>query len=138
MPTTSKDVAESLGKPQIARLKNLGTGMKVGVVSGNRLLIKAVNPYTDLDRVEAEGKLYIPKSVKKDNTPLPSTGIVLKIGEEVSLADREIYKEGTAVLFSKFAGHDFVVDEEDLKIMEVNEILCTIEFTEPVAHVIED
>lgn len=131
---TSQDVQERIGKPQLLRLKALGSGVRVERVLGNRVLIKAITPFTDLDRVEKEGKLYIPKAVKDANTPLPSTGLVIEVGLGVSADQAELLR-GAAVMFSKFAGSDFVVDEEDFKILDVPEILCILAFDEPVVPI---
>lgn len=136
MPT-SKEVQESIPSPQSLRLKALGDKVRVGVVMGNRILVKAIEPYTDMDRVEKAGLLYIPDSVKTSNKPLPSTGMVVEIGREVSDDDARILT-GAAILFSKFAGHDFIVQEEDFKLIDVNEVLCTLEYDEPVVPVKEE
>lgn len=72
-----------IGKPQIARLKALGTGLKVGQVLGSRVLAIAVEPETEMDRVEQEGLIHIPKPIKKDNTPMPTTGIVVQCGPDI-------------------------------------------------------
>lgn len=72
-----------IGKPQIARLKALGSGLKVGQVLGARVLAIAVEPETELDRVEREGLIAFPKAVKKENTPLPTTGIVIALGPDI-------------------------------------------------------
>lgn len=135
MPT-SKEVQAAMSKPQILRLKQLGKGMKVGHVLGARVLIKTVIPWTQMDEVEKEGILVVPKSVRDDNTPLPSTGFVIEIGRDVEDEMARIL-EGAAVMFSKFAGADFVIDEEDFKILDVAEIMCTIEFAEssPIAPI---
>lgn len=133
MPT-SAEVQKAIGKPQIARLKALGSGAHVQVVLGNRVLIKTITPWTEGDRVEKEGLLYLPEDVKKANTPLPSTGIVVQVGRGVSPEDAELL-EGAAVMFSKFAGSDFIVSEEEYKILEVPEVMCVISFDDPVVPV---
>lgn len=136
MPT-SAEVQKAISKPQLSRLKSLGEGLEVGAVMGNRVLIKKIQPFTDLDRVEKEGRLYIPPGVKKDNTPLPSTGIVIGIGRDVSAEDSKLLDDA-AVLFSKFAGHDFVVEGEDLMILDVSEVLCTIILKDKIVPVLNE
>lgn len=120
------DLAElrktAVAKPQVAKLKMLGEGLKVGVVLGRRVLVKPVIPFTDADRVEKEGRLIIPEQVKKDNTPLPSTGVIVQLGTQVK---EEELQEGTGVCFSKFGGTQFVFDKEDYLILNVDEIMCT-------------
>lgn len=136
----AKDLLKGLGRPQTARLKQLGSGIKITAVLGNRVLIKTIQPYTDLDRVEKEGLLYVPEGVKKDNTPMPSTGIIVMQGDDV-VDTRGRLGEGTAVMFSKFAGSDFVVDEQDFKILDVPEIMAVLgmeEAAEPVMVKAED
>jgi len=140
-----KDLAAAIGKPQIARLKQIGSGIRVGQVLGARVLVKTVTARTDLDRVEEQGLIKIPIWVKKENTPLPTTGIVLLVGPEVACrqcgrpsfdhkqdwgGDCESYDpfvhEGDMVMYPKFSGSDFQIEEEDLRIMEAAEILCTL------------
>jgi co-chaperonin GroES (HSP10) len=67
--------------PQVNRLKDLGMGLKMGRVFGTRVLVQPVNPFTEVDRLEKEGLLYAPKNAKDQATPLPSTGVVLQLGE---------------------------------------------------------
>lgn len=130
-----KHLQEVLGPPQIAKLKALGKGILIGKVLGMRVLVKTISPFTKMDEVEKQGLLYIPESVKQQNEPLPSTGIVLQVGEEVkqSPAYSAVLTEGTAVMFSKFAGTSFVVEEETgFRVLDVSEIMCTLEIDEGV------
>lgn len=121
------EVATVSGKPQMSRLKALGTGIKVGKVLGPRVLVKTVLPFTDADRVEKEGLIKVPDWVKKENTPLPTTGIVVAVGPDV-----QGLQEGDMILFGKFAGVDFVIEEQDMRIIHMNEVLCTLVDTEEV------
>lgn len=142
----SKDIAELLGKPIIARLKDLGSGLKVGKVLGRRVLVKTVIPFTQMDQVEREGLLTVPKWVKRDNTPMPSTGVVVQLGNE--LIDQYMMRaavdhakspdcwpiqEGSLIMFSKFAGTDFMIEEEGFRILDEREVLCTLEMVKPDA-----
>lgn len=79
----TRTVQGLIGKPQIARLKALGSGLKVGQVLGSRVLAIAVEPETEMDRVEQTGLIHIPKDVKKENTPMPTTGIVIQCGPDI-------------------------------------------------------
>lgn len=137
---------EALKRPQSAKLKQMGKGWRVGQVSGARLLVKTVKPWTVADEVEKKGVLYVPETVKDANTPLPSIGLVVQLGTGIVEVDSwddcmapEIVandlklKEGVAVMFSKFAGADITVEEEDFRIISYKEILCTLELTDPVA-----
>ncbi len=150
----NKDLAAAIGKPQIARLKQIGSGIKVGQVLGARVLVKTVTARTEMDRVEEQGLIHLPKWVKKENTPLPTTGIVIAVGPGVlcrlcgqpyyehSHADVGIVNargcslyqppiaEGDMVMYPKFSGSDFTIEEEDLRILEAADILCTLVDTE--------
>lgn len=137
MPT-SAEVRSAMGKPELAKLKALGEHCKIERVLGNRVLIATVTPFTDMDRVQKEGTLYIPDTIKKENTPLPSTGFIVQVGDGVSPEDREKLVEGTAVMFSKFAGSDWIVETEAYKILDIQEIMAIITFAEPVVPVTED
>src|SRR5262245_33594814 len=99
-----------------ARLKELGSGIKVGRVLGTRVLVKPVTPFTEMDRLEKEGLLYAPKHVKEELTPRPTTGVVVAVGQRVTLVS-----EGDMVMFSKFAGMDFLIEEEQLRIVHVDD-----------------
>jgi hypothetical protein len=117
---------------------------------GARLLVKTTAARTDLDRVEEEGHIIIPKWVKRDNAPLPTTGIVLLVGPDVpcstcSQPERlhrdgyldcgtftPIIGEGDMIMYPKFAGSDLRIEEEDLRILEAVEVLCTLVDTQQV------
>ena len=147
MPS-SHDLKETLSRAQVTKLKALGTGIKVDKVMGERLLIKLVHSFTDMDRVEKEGLLHIPKTAKDANQPLPSTGIVVQLGEELQEAyivkygiNRPIsdpdntpwpIEPGSMVMFSRFSGTDFRVDEEQFRILDINEVMCTLTDTQGV------
>lgn len=120
-----RELTAAVGKPQIARLKQVGKGVKLGVVLGDRVLVKPIIPYTELDEIEKKGLLYMPDSVKKDNTPLPSTGIVVALGLGVSSEARQYLAEGTGVLFGKYAGTDIVIDGGEFKVFNISDIMCT-------------
>lgn len=75
--------------------------------------------------------IHIPKTARDANQPLPSTGIVVKLGDSFRYLERDPealneLNEGDMVLFSRFAGTDFRVDEEQFRILEENEIMCTL------------
>lgn len=122
----SKDIKAVMGKPQLLKLKEVAKGIKVDQVLGNRVLVRKVVPYTEMDEVEQKGLLFIPETVKEANTPLPSTGIVVQLGLGVSSEARQLLPEGTAVMFSRYAGSDVIVDQDEFRIMEVPEIMCTL------------
>ena len=93
---------------------------------GSRVLVKTVTPRTKMDEVEEKGMLYIPKSVKEQNTPMPTTGIILQLGAYANMNDDITLQVGDMVMFPKFSGCDFNIEEEDLRILEASEILCTL------------
>lgn len=117
-----------LTRPQIDRLKQLTNDLKVGYVLGDRVLVKLVEPFTDMDRVEKEGRLIIPETVKEANQPMPTTGVVVAIGAGVN---SPYIAEGDMIMFSRFAGSDCYFNEEHFRIMEIREVLCTLHETRP-------
>lgn len=124
-----EDLIDAVGKPNATRLKALGLGLRVGKVLGDRVLVRAVIPFTELDRVEKEGFLYVPPSVKKANTPPPSTGIVIQVGPLV-----KDLTPGDMIMFSQHAGGDYKIDREDFKILEEREVMCTLEEAQEVVQ----
>jgi len=135
----TRDLKAAIGKPQVQKLKALGKGIRVSRVLGRRVLVKTVIPYTEADEVEKKGLLVVPEWVKKENTPLPSTGIVVTLGDECTEQDRNALCEGAMVLFSKYAGSDVIVEEENFRVLEVPEIMAVLEDVEKViAPVVEN
>lgn len=120
-----------LTKPQIARLKQLTNGLRVGKVIGARVLVKVVEPYTEMDRVEKEGVLFIPETARDANTPLPTTGVVVAVGDVFDIA------EGDMIMFSKFAGSDCYFNEECFRILDEREVLCTLVEAADVGPVVQ-
>ena len=94
--------------------------------------MQPVTPYTAMDDVEKKGTLVIPQTVKEKNTPRPSTGLVVKAGEGLSMSERSIFYEGVAVAFGKFSGTDMVFDTVEYKILDLDDILCTLIDTDDV------
>lgn len=126
----SKEVRATLTKPQIARLKQMTAGLRVGRVLGERVLVKLAIPYTEMDRLEKEGLVVIPETARDANTPMPTTGVVVATGEAVG----ELH-EGDMIMFSKYAGTDAIFNEEEFRILEEREVLCTLVTDEPLAPV---
>ena len=116
-----KDALAEKAKPQSLRFKELGTGLRVGRVIGNRLLVKTVEDLTAMDQAQKSG-LYIPKAVKDANKPMPSKGVVVAVGEGASPE----WHEGDMVLFGKYTGTDFACNEQDFRIVNADEVLCTL------------
>lgn len=130
MPTT-EELRGLVGRAEITKLKMLGTGLEVDRVLGRRVLIKEVEPETIMDRLEKEAVLVFTAQLKKDNTPRASTGIVVKVGEAYAGLGMSPVEEGEMILFSKYAGVSFSVDEESgYRIIDENEIICTFKRAE--------
>lgn len=136
------DIRQSLSKPVAMRLKEIGKGLRVGLVLGKRVLVRAVEPWTEIDEVQSRTNLVIPRHIKRDNTPPPSTGVVVQLGEglidEYKIAygpGRDPYtpwplQEGTMVLFPKLSGTDYAIGGEQFRILAVEEIVATLEISE--------
>lgn len=129
--------------PKIHRFKELGTGLKVGRVIGDRVLVKTIIDETKLDEVEKKGLLYIPEGKKAEYTPLPSKGVVIAVGDGVPYVFwiwyvfyfllfwlnsdvHRVLKEGDMILFGKYTGTDFRCEEQDFRIIPREETLCTL------------
>lgn len=128
----SKELKGILNKAQIAKLKQLTNDLQVGRVIGDRILVKLVESYTEMDEVEKKGLLVIPDSVREANQPMPTTGIVVAVGD-LQLVYNDIngrmdapVREGDMVMFSKFAGSECYFNNEHFRIMEMKEVLCTL------------
>src|SRR5579883_2479776 len=123
-------------KPEAARLKALGKGVRVREVLGPRVLIRTIEPWTEMDEVEKSGLLKLPEWVKRANMPLPQMGIVVQLGEEArSRVEERTLSVGGYVMFSKFAGIDFKVQMEDFRICMLDEIIATFEVDDPTVFI---
>lgn len=105
-------------------------GLQVGKVLGDRVLVKLADPFTEMDRVEKEGILFIPETTREQNTPLPTTGVVVAVGDGIYGMIKPLC-EGDMILFSKYAGTDIYLNEEAFRIMDTREVLCTLVETNP-------
>lgn len=102
-----------------------------------------------MDRLEKSGLLVVPETARDENTPLPTTGVVIatgrmncawcgglwhenqeKGGTFIEHDYVPLVEEGDMIMFSKYAGCDVYFNEEAFRIMETREILCTLEATE--------
>jgi co-chaperonin GroES (HSP10) len=117
---TSKDIQESLGHPTIERLRDVKGGLRVKCVVGPRVLVRPVHPDTELNNAKKLG-LVIPEHIEKANVPPPSTGVIVLVG------DTDAYHPGEMILFSQFAGANFLINREEYKILDVNEIWAILE-----------
>lgn len=96
--------------------------------------MQTVMPYTAMDEVEKKGLLYIPEAVRDQNTPMPTTGIVVQVGQLPPLL-AEVVKAGTMVMFPKFSGSDVVIEERDYRIVDAADVLCTLEGVDEVVPI---
>ncbi len=136
-----EEVRRMIPLPEINKLKQVALGIEIDRLFGRRILVETIEPYTYADELQAKGLVYIPKDVKKENTPLPSTGIVMAVGDKIE-ADNPI-QPGAMVMFSKHCGVDFVFREDKSKfdetkkwrILDIDEVMCTLRSTndEPLA-----
>ncbi len=123
---TPNEARQLISTPQLNRLKDLGMGFKMGATLGRRVLVQPVEPFTEMDEVEKKGLLHIPESVKKQNTPLPTTGVVLSHGHLLTDQERALMPEGCGIMFGKYSGTECVVAHVTYRIVPFDEILCTV------------
>jgi co-chaperonin GroES (HSP10) len=131
----SNEQRQALGKPYLQKLKDLGMGLSMDRVLGDRVLIMPITPFTEMDKVEKAGLLFIPDSARDINTPPPTTGEVIMVGPEVG----SVITIGEAVMFSRFAGMDIMLDNVAMKLVHINEIACVLKAANPDAiELVED
>lgn len=132
----SNEQRQAVGKPYLQKLKDLGMGLEMDRVLGDRVLIMPITPFTEADRMEKAGLIVVPESVKDANIPPPTTGEVVMIGPEVNqegqLPGSEI-NIGEFVMFSRFAGMDIMLDNVAMKLVHANEIACVLKAKNPDA-----
>jgi len=89
---------------------------------GNKLVIKKLEA-----KDKTEGGIYLPSGSQEK----PLEGMVLAISPSAlnEKGDRQKIdlKEGDIVIYSKYAGTEIKVDNEDLLILSENEILAVVE-----------
>lgn len=132
----SAEQRQAVTRPQLMRLKDLGTGYAMKRVLADRVLIAPIEAFTDVDRLEKEGLIYAPTAVKDTNKPMPTTGKVIMVGPEVPLDPlnpAQMLVEGDVVMFSKYAGMDIELNGESFKLLRYAEIACVIQETDPGA-----
>lgn len=141
---TKRDLFALQNKPSVLKFKALSDGLAVKSVMGKRILVIPIESYTDMDRVEKSGKLFIPESVREKNQPPPSSGVVVQIGTGCDCDENKdengelIVREGSMVLFSKYAGAEFIIDQKSYKVLDLVEVLCTLEDTKGAVALIKE
>lgn len=112
--------------------------------------MKTVKPYTAMDRAKDSG-LHLPESAVKEHELMPSTGIIIELGNslvtywynndtfEKIKEPNEDFAVGDMIMFSRYAGTTFNIENEDFRILDVKEVMCKLEATEegklPYEHV---
>lgn len=118
--------------PELHKLKQIAMGVEIDMLFGKRVLAECIEPMTKMDTLQKSGLLYTPAQVKKDNTPMPTTGIVMGLGAELD-PDGPV-KVGSMIMFSKHSGSDFIFTDENEKedstkkwrILDIEEVICTL------------
>lgn len=124
----SREQRQATIKPYLQKLKDLGAGLTMNRCLGTRVLIMPITPFTDMDRLEKEGLLIMPEKEKETNTPPPSTGEVLMIGPDVTSV-----QVGEAVMFSRYAGMQIMLDRANMLLVDEREIACVLNVENPDA-----
>ena len=129
---THQDALRLIPVPELHKLKQIALGIEIDRLFGTRILAECIEPHTKMDSAYKNSGIVIPATVKKDNTPMPSTGIVMGLGAEVDPAGP--IQVGSMVMFSKHSGTEFVFTDDDAKqdstkrwrILDITEVICTL------------
>ena len=102
--------------------------------TGWRLLIL---PYRG--KGQTEGGIYLPDKIVEENSVSTQVGYVLKVGElaygdKTKFPDGPWCKKGNWVMFARYAGSRFRIDGGEVRILNDDEILATIQSPEDVLH----
>ena len=92
-----------------------------------------IKPFFDkivVKAVEAETKtssgLFLPDSAKEK----PQTAIVIAVGPGGVIEGKEIQmqvKKGDKILYNKYSGNDFKIDDQEVTIIKQSDVLAVIE-----------
>ncbi len=85
---------------------------------GNRLLVKAIK-----EEEMTKSGIILPETIDKEKK---AQGEIVALGIGKKLARLEL-KAGDKVIFSKYAGEEIKMDNEDFKILNYDEVLAVIE-----------
>lgn len=119
----SQQVKQELGLPQKMRLKTVGKGVFVKKVLGARLLVRQVIPWTEADEFEKKSGLVLPSAAKAAATPIATYGPIVQVGDGCKYE----WQVEDLVLFGKFSGMDFSMQNDDFRILHEEEILCVLD-----------
>lgn len=123
---TSEDIRRAMPRPEVLKMRIIADGLEVDTVGPGRLLVEPVEPKTKLDDYEAEGLIVVPKAVKEEHTPPPSTGLVIAVGDDVP----PIFAAGTMVMFSHYAAKAFEINKKQYFVLDWKDIACTLKAIE--------
>ena len=138
----AQEAVAGLGKAYVDRADLVLDPGKIGenlldrmpAPTGWRLLIL---PYRG--KGQTEGGIYLPDKVVEENSVSTQVGYVLKVGElaygdETKFPDGPWCKKGDWVMFARYAGSRFRIDGGEVRILNDDEILATIQSPEDVLH----
>ena len=138
----AQEAVAGLGKAYVDRADLVLDPGKIGenlldrmpAPTGWRLLIL---PYRG--KGKTEGGIYLPNTVVEENSVSTQVGYVLKVGElaygdKTKFPDGPWCKKGNWVMFARYAGSRFRIDGGEVRILNDDEILATIQSPEDVLH----
>ena len=131
-----KEAVAGLEKEKVLDPEKIGEGLleRMPGPTGWRLLIL---PYRG--KGKTEGGIYLPNNVVEENAVSTQVGYVLKVGE-LAYQDSEKFPngrwcaKGDWVMFARYAGSRFRIDGGEVRILNDDEILATIQSPEDVLH----
>lgn len=115
-------------EPKTFDLRMVGEGLRIAEVYGERLLVRLVKPHTIMNEYESKG-LFIPETAKEKHEPIESCGIVIAIGRALEGAPNVPPLE-SMILFSKWAGTDYKIEGEKVRVLDLKEVMCRVESAE--------
>ena len=138
----AQEAVAGLGKASVDRAELVLDPGKIGEdlldrmpsPTGWRLLIL---PYRG--KGQTEGGIYLPDKIVEENSVSTQVGYVLKVGElaygdKTKFPDGPWCKKGNWVMFARYAGSRFRIDGGEVRILNDDEILATIQSPEDVLH----
>ena len=87
----------------------------------DKIVVKAVEAET-----KTSSGLFLPDSAKEK----PQTAIVIAVGPGGVLEGKEIQmqvKKGDKILYNKYSGNDFKIDDQEVTIIKQSDVLAVIE-----------
>ena len=132
----AKEAVAGLGKEKVLDPEKIGESLleRMPGPTGWRLLIL---PYRG--KGQTEGGIYLPNQVVEENAVSTQVGYVLKVGE-LAYQDTDKFPhgpwcaKGDWVMFARYAGSRFRIDGGEVRILNDDEILATIQSPEDVLH----